>query len=110
MDDLKLNEACLDSQDQQGDSLRHPPAEHEQAGGSRRHVDKTAATNPEGQMDPPVHGVVIHECPVPLQVELAERENSQGNEGDGENQTQQGVRSAATLGDTDEGLREGNGH
>lgn len=65
-----------------------------------------AVTNPEGQMDPPVHGVVIHECPVTLKVELTECENSQGNEGDGENQTQQGVRSAATLCDTDDGLRE----
>lgn len=45
VDDLKLNEACLDCQDQQGDSLGHPSAERKQAGGSRRHVDNMAAAN-----------------------------------------------------------------
>lgn len=59
-------------------------------------------------MDPPVHGVVIHECPVALQVELAESENSKGDEGDGENQTQQRVRSAATLCNTDNRLQKEN--
>lgn len=48
-------------------------------------------------MGRPVHGVVIHECSVTLKVELAECENPQSDEGDGENQTQQGVRSATTL-------------
>lgn len=50
VDDLKLDEASLDSQDQQGDSFCHPPTEHKQAGGlkPRRHVDKMASTNPDG--------------------------------------------------------------
>lgn len=56
-------------------------------------------------MDPPVHGVVIHEGPVTLQVELTECENSQGDEGDGENQTQQRVWSAATLCNTDKTVK-----
>lgn len=59
-------------------------------------------------MNPPVHGVVIYECPVTLQVELAECKNSQGNEGDGENQTQQGVRSATTLCNTNDNVKEEN--
>lgn len=46
MDDLKLNKACLNSQNQQCDSLRHPPAEQEQTGGSRKPVGKITIMNP----------------------------------------------------------------
>lgn len=60
VDDLKLNEASLDSKDQQGDAFCHSP----------------------------VHGVVIHKGSVTLKVELAECEDSQSNERDSENQTQ----------------------
>ena len=48
-----------------------------------------------------MHGVVIHEGSVTLQVELAQSENSQRNEGDSENQTQQGVRCTTTFCNTE---------
>lgn len=48
-----------------------------------------------------MHGVVVHKGSVTLQVELAQGENSQRNEGDGENQTQQGVWSTTTFCNTD---------
>ena len=54
-----------------------------------------------------MHGVVIHKGSVTLKVELAECENSQSNEGDGENQTQQGVRCTTTFCNTED--REGGG-
>ena len=50
-----------------------------------------------------MHGVVVEEGPVALQVELAEREDPQGHEGHGEDQAQQGVGSAATLCDAAQG-------
>lgn len=37
----------------------------------------------------PVHGRVIHECSVTLQVKLAESQNSQSNKRDCEDQAQQ---------------------
>lgn len=49
-----------------------------------------------------MHGVVIHKGSVTLQVELAECENSQSNEGDGENQAQQGVRCTTTFCNTED--------
>lgn len=48
-----------------------------------------------------MHGVVVHEGSVALQVELAECENAQSDEGDGEDQTQQRVRRTATLCNTE---------
>jgi len=45
----------------------------------------------------PVHGVVVHEGAVALQVELAEGQDAQRHEGDGEHQAQQGVGGAAAL-------------
>lgn len=53
--------------------------------------------------DWPVHGVVIHKGSVALQVEFAECENPQSDEGDSENQTQQGVRCTTTLCNTGDG-------
>lgn len=53
----------------------------------------------------PVHGVVIHESPVALQVELAKSEHSQSNKGHGEDQAQQRVRSTTALCNTGEHLQ-----
>ena len=50
-----------------------------------------------------MHGVVVEEGPVALQVELAEREDPQGHEGHGEHQAKEGVGSAATLGNAARG-------
>jgi len=58
----------------------------------------------EGYMIP-VHGVVIHESPVALQVELAKSEHSQSNKGHGEDQAQQRVRSTTALCNTGEHLQ-----
>lgn len=49
-----------------------------------------------------MHGVVIHKGSVTLQVELAQSENSQRDEGDGENQTQQRVWCTTTFCDTED--------
>ena len=48
-----------------------------------------------------MHGVVIHEGPVALQVELAEGEDAQRHKGHGEDQAQQGVGGAAALCNTE---------
>lgn len=69
MDDLQLYQASLDSKDEQGDALCHSS----------------------------VHGVVIHKSSVALQVELAQSENSQCDEGDSENQTQERVWCTTTF-------------
>lgn len=65
---------------------------------------QTPSTNPHTHIlaDWPVHCVVIHKGSVTLKVELAECENSQSNEGDGENQTQQGVRCTTTFCNTED--------
>ncbi len=52
----------------------------------------------------PVHGVVIHESPVALQVELAKSEHSQSNEWNGEDQAQERVWSTTALCNTGEHL------
>lgn len=101
VDDLQLDEASLDSQDQQRDAFSHPPATTEHKHYRTRSFFKNISgkkkiKNKEPHLWP-VHGVVVHEGSVALQVELAECENAQSDEGDGEDQTQQRVRRTATL-------------
>lgn len=56
----------------------------------------------------PIHGRIVHEGSVSLQVELTECQNTQGNKGHGEDQAQKGVGRAAALGDAgNEGGRKG---
>lgn len=53
----------------------------------------------------PIHGRIIHESSITLQVKLAECENTQGNKRNCEDQTQKRVRSAAAFRNT--GKKEG---
>lgn len=48
----------------------------------------------------PIHGRIIHESSITLQVKLAERQNTQGNKGNREDQTQKRIRSAAAFSNT----------
>lgn len=47
----------------------------------------------------PIHGRIVHEGAVSLQVELAEGQNTQGDKGHREDQAQKRVGCAATLRD-----------
>lgn len=47
----------------------------------------------------PIHGRVVHEGAISLQVELAECQNTQGNKGHREDQAQKGVGCTAALRD-----------
>lgn len=48
-----------------------------------------------------MHGVVVHECTVTLQVELAECEDTQGHKRHGEDQAEQRIGGAAALRDAE---------
>lgn len=48
----------------------------------------------------PIHGRIIHESSITLQVELAECQDAQGNKRNREDQTQKGVRRTAALSNT----------
>lgn len=115
VDDLKLNKPGLDSEDQQRDAFGHPPAEteHKQCRRLMLQPDADRITHTRvrsGRVFRPVHGVVIHEGSVTLKIELAERENSQSNEGDGENKAQQGVRRTTAFCNTVDKNRQANKH
>lgn len=45
----------------------------------------------------PVHGRIIHESSITLQVKLAQSQDTQGNKGNREDQAQKRVRSAAAF-------------
>lgn len=47
----------------------------------------------------PIHGRIVHEGAISLQVELAECQNTQGDKGHREDQAQKGVGRAAALRD-----------